>query len=94
VTILFTGSGHIKQWTIYRPERISIYRTGGLANTYQKFEKRVINTKNPIKDDEISDETPLGRAILGKHVGDVVPYEAPDGVHTIKILEVIQDKEL
>lgn len=91
VTILFMGSGHKKQWTLYSPERESIARTGGIANAYQRFEQRIVNTKNPINDDTISDESPIGRAMLGKHVGDVVSYNAPDGEHMIKILEVINE---
>jgi transcription elongation factor GreA len=29
--------------------------------------------------DRISDESPIGRALLGKHVGDVAEVSAPDG---------------
>ncbi len=91
-TLLFTGSGHKKRWTVFSIERESIARTGGLANTYQKCEQRVTNAKNPINEDEISDESPIGRAILGKRVGDTVTYKAPDGVHTIKIIDVVQNE--
>ena len=37
---------------------------------------------------KISNESPLGRAFLGKHKGDTVQVEVPAGVQTYKILEV------
>lgn len=91
VTLLFIGSGHKKRWTIFGVERESIARTGGLANTYQNYEQRVINAKNPMNEDRISDESPIGRAILDKHIGDIITYKAPDGEHTIKIIDVVQN---
>ena len=36
----------------------------------------------------ISDDSPFGRAMLGKHVGDVVEYEAPMGTVRFEILAV------
>ncbi len=36
----------------------------------------------------ISDESPFGRALLGKRVGDVVGVEAPCGVIEYKIVEI------
>ena len=36
-----------------------------------------INTKSKAKD--ASDESPIGKALLGKRVGDIVEVEAPDG---------------
>lgn len=37
---------------------------------------------------KISDESPVGKALLGHHVGDVVDVEVPDGVIKMKILEI------
>ena len=37
---------------------------------------------------KISDESPVGRAMLGAKVGDVVTVEAPNGSFEIKILEI------
>ncbi len=42
---------------------------------------------DPLKN-KISDESPVGRAILGAKVGDVVTVEAPNGSFEIKILEI------
>lgn len=36
----------------------------------------------------ISNECPIGAALLGKHLGDVVMVEAPDGQIELKILEI------
>ena len=36
----------------------------------------------------ISDESPFGRALLGKHKGDIVGVEAPCGVIEYKIVEI------
>ncbi len=37
---------------------------------------------------KISNESPMGRALLGKRVGDLVQVEAPAGSYTIKVLKV------
>ena len=37
---------------------------------------------------KISNESPIGMAIIGHKVGDVVEVEAPDGVISFKILEI------
>ncbi|SHF30554.1 transcription elongation factor GreA [Caldanaerobius fijiensis DSM 17918] len=37
---------------------------------------------------KISDESPVGKALLGHHVGDVVDVEVPDGIIKMKILEI------
>ena len=37
---------------------------------------------------KISDESPVGRAIIGKKVGDVVSVEAPNGSFDVKIIEI------
>ena len=37
---------------------------------------------------KISDESPVGRALIGKKVGDDVDVETPGGVIKLKILEI------
>ena len=37
---------------------------------------------------KISDESPFGKAMLGKKVGEVVEVEAPAGVIQYKIVEI------
>ncbi|NLG23975.1 MAG: transcription elongation factor GreA, partial [Clostridiales bacterium] len=36
----------------------------------------------------ISSESPIGRALLGKRVGDLVDVQAPGGVIRLKVLEI------
>ncbi|MBX3096859.1 MAG: transcription elongation factor GreA [Fimbriimonadaceae bacterium] len=45
-----------------------------------EFELRIVSSieANP-DNDQISDESPLGNALLGAEVGDVIAYEAPAG---------------
>ena len=45
------------------------------------------NEDNP-KEGKISDESPIGRALMEKSVGDVVEVETPSGVIGIKIIEI------
>ena len=41
-----------------------------------------------ITDERISAESPLGRALLGRHVGDQVRFRAPGGVLSVTVVEV------
>lgn len=37
---------------------------------------------------KISNESPVGAALMGKKVGDVVEVNAPDGAYTLKVLAI------
>ena len=39
---------------------------------------------------KISDESPVGMAVMGKKAGDIVEVQAPDGVIEMKIVEIIK----
>ena len=39
---------------------------------------------------KISDESPIGMAVMGKKAGDVVEVQSPEGVIEMKILEIIK----
>ncbi len=41
----------------------------------------------------ISDASPLGRALLGKQVGEMVKVEAPDGEFTYRILSIAEPSD-
>lgn len=45
------------------------------------------NETNP-REGKISDESPVGKALMGKSVGDVVEVETPGGVIALKIIEI------
>ncbi len=39
---------------------------------------------------KISDESPLGRALIGRSVGDIAEYEAPIGAKNVEIMEILR----
>ena len=39
---------------------------------------------------KISDESPIGMAVMGKKAGDVVEVQTPEGVVEMKIVEIIK----
>ena len=52
-------------------------------------EYRVVgSTEADSRDGKISDESPMGKALLGKKIGDEVTVEAPGGEFKVKILEI------
>ncbi len=55
----------------------------------KKFEYKIVgsNESNP-KDGKISDESPIGKGLLGYSIGDVVEIETPSGVLTFKVLNI------
>jgi len=52
----------------------------------KQYEYQIVGSQeaNPIQG-RISDESPLGKALMGAKVGDVVEYEAPVGIMRYKI---------
>lgn len=52
-------------------------------------EYRVVgSTEANSREGKISDESPMGKALLGKKIGDEVTVEAPGGEFKVKILEI------
>lgn len=45
------------------------------------------NETNP-REGKISDESPVGKALMGKSVGDVVEVETPSGIVALKVIEI------
>ena len=41
-------------------------------------------------EDKISDESPIGKGLLGHKVGDVVTVEIPNGYDEMEILEIFK----
>ncbi len=55
----------------------------------EEEEYRVVgSTEADPANGKISDESPVGKALLGKKVGDEVIVDAPDGEFKLKILEI------
>jgi len=38
--------------------------------------------------ERVSADSPIGRALLGRHVGDLVRFRAPGGLLAVKVLDV------
>ena len=55
----------------------------------EEEEYRVVgSTEANSREGKISDESPMGKALLGKKIGDVVTVEAPAGELKVRILEI------
>ncbi|WMJ23564.1 transcription elongation factor GreA [Paludicola sp. MB14-C6] len=59
-----------------------------LKNDRKDTYKIVGSTEASPLDKRISDESPVGRALLGRKLEDIVDVEAPSGVIQFKILEI------
>ena len=46
------------------------------------------STEVDLAQNKISNESPIGKAILGKSIGDIVSVESPNGSYDVKILSV------
>ncbi|MGN0682715.1 MAG: transcription elongation factor GreA [Oscillospiraceae bacterium] len=60
----------------------------------EELEFKMVGTKEAdIDSGKMSDESPIGKAILGHAVGEEVEVETPSGVISIKILEIRKDED-
>lgn len=58
----------------------------------EEMEFRIVGTKEAdIDSGRMSDESPIGRAIMNREVGEEVTVEVPDGEAKMKILEIRKD---
>jgi len=72
-----------------------IVKIGGIVKlldveTNKENEFQIVGSTeaNPLEG-SISDECPVGRAIIGRHAGELVDIETPSGVLTYQILEIM-----
>ena len=68
--------------------RTSIVKIKNLATKEEVTYRLVGFTQSDPLAGKISDESPVGKALIGKRVGDVIEVEAPRGKMSFKILEV------
>ena len=68
--------------------RTSIVKIKNLATKEEVTYRLVGFTQSDPLAGKISDESPVGRALIGKQVGDVVEVEVPKGKVSFEILEV------
>ncbi len=64
--------------------RVTIQEDGGDAETFTIVGPAEANPR----EGRISNESPLGRALMNHRAGDVVTVSAPDGTFTVRILKV------
>lgn len=64
--------------------RVTIQEDGGDAETFTIVGPAEANPR----EGRISNESPLGRALMNHRAGDVVTVNAPDGTFTVRILKV------
>lgn len=65
----------------------------GVENGKVEHFKLVGSTEADILNNKISNESPIGSALMGSKVGDVVTVEAPNGSFQFEILEINLDDE-
>ena len=68
--------------------RTSIVKIKNLATKEEVTYRLVGFTQSDPLAGKISDESPVGKALIGKKVGDTIEVEAPKGKVSFKILEV------
>ena len=60
----------------------------------EEMEFKIVGTKEAdINSGKMSDESPIGAAIMGKKVGEEVDVETPSGVVKFKVLEIRKEDE-
>ena len=63
-------------------------------NEQAQVEERIIKLESMIRraviidESKISNESPVGKALLGRTIGDIVDVQVPDGVAKFEILEI------
>jgi transcription elongation factor GreA len=61
--------------------------TNGMEMSY----KLVAQSEADLKTGKISVDSPIGKGLLGKEVGDIAEIQVPNGVMKFKILEISRD---
>jgi transcription elongation factor GreA len=72
-------------------EHVSIYTTVKLFDLDKKAEKEftlVSNEESNFQENKISTVSPVGKALLGKKVGEVVEIKVPAGLLKFKVLDI------
>lgn len=62
-----------------------------LANGREMTYKLVAQSEADLKQGKISVDSPIGKGLLGKEVGEVVEVQVPSGIVKFEILEITRD---
>ena len=71
---------------------VNIERPNGELRTNKIYEIVGTNQSNP-RENKISDDSPIGKALMGKKIGAVVEVETPGGINKLIVTNVSRDKE-
>ncbi len=81
---IIEGNNKSKEGLIQVGSTVTIEEEGSPAETYTIVGAAEANPR----EGKISNESPIGKAILGHKAGDILPVEAPGGHFKVKILKV------
>ncbi len=71
-----------------KTEAVQIGSKVTIADDGGEFEVEIVGMLQGKKKGEISSESPIGKAVLGKKAGDIVEIETPSGKAKYKIIKV------
>lgn len=72
---------------------VTLKRPNGEVRTNKVYEIVGTNQSNP-RENKISDDSPIGKALMGKKVGMMVEVETPGGINEIVITDVSREKKV
>ena len=75
-------------------EKIKVALSFGDMEFNEEMEYKIVGTNEAdIDHGKLSDESPIGAAILGQKVGEIVDVETPGGTIQVKVLEIRKAEE-
>jgi len=78
------GNGKSREGLVQVGSTVTIVEDGAPAETYTIVGAAEANPR----EGKISNESPIGKAVLGHHAGDMLQVEAPGGHFKVKIVKV------
>ena len=66
----------------------SIVKIKNVANKMEFTYKLVADSETNIKEGKLSVNSPIGKGLLGKKVGDIAEIQAPNGIMNFEIMEI------
>ncbi|MDO4459917.1 MAG: transcription elongation factor GreA [Clostridia bacterium] len=70
---------------------VNVERPDGSVRTNKCYEIVGTNQADP-RHDKISDDSPIGKALMGSKIGSVVEVETPGGINKLIIIDISREK--